>query len=229
LGLLERLHGDIRPERMFATVPGIGHELAARIHEELGIETLADLEAAAYDGRLARVPGLGPKRLRAVRESIAGRFRRRADLPVLTERPRAEPPIAELLEIDSEYRRKAADERLPRIAPQRFNPTREAWLPVLHTRRGGRHYTALFSNTARAHELGMVRDWVVIYRDDQDGPGQWTVVTARSGELQGKRIVRGREAECRDHHVQTAGAPPGAPIDKQQQTVSRVAGVMPAP
>ena len=35
-----------------AAVPGIGPKLAGRIHEQLGIETLADLETAAYDGCL---------------------------------------------------------------------------------------------------------------------------------------------------------------------------------
>ena len=70
------------------------------------------------------------------------------------------------------------------------------WLAILHTQRRTAHYTALYSNSARAHELGTVRDWVVIYRDDADGAGQWTIVTARYGSLTGKRIVRGREAEC---------------------------------
>lgn len=83
-----------------------------------------------------------------------------------------------------------------RIAPRRFNPTSAAWLPVMHTEREERHYTALYSNTARAHEPGMTHDWVVIYRDDHGGDGQWTVVTARYGDLQGRRIVRGREDEC---------------------------------
>jgi putative hydrolase len=66
---------------------------------------------------------------------------------------------------------------------------------VLHTQRGARHYTALFSNTPRAHRLGTTRDWVVVYLD---GPqeGQWTVVTARGGPLAGERVVRGREAAC---------------------------------
>ena len=64
--------------------------------------------------------------------------------------------------------------------------------------------TALFSNTARAHELGTLRDWVVIYRDDHNGAGQWTVVTARYGALQGKRVVRGRENECTDYYNQAA-------------------------
>ena len=43
---------------------------------------------------------------------------------------------------------------LTTIAPRRFNPEGKSWLPVMHTRRGAWHFTALFSNTARAHELG---------------------------------------------------------------------------
>ena len=74
-------------------------------------------------------------------------------------------------------------------------------MPVLHTERGPSHYTALFSNAARAHELGMVHDWVVIYRDDHSGVGQWTILTARYGPLKGKRIVPGREAECEPHYA----------------------------
>jgi putative hydrolase len=81
-----------------------------------------------------------------------------------------------------------------------LNPTGEARLPVLHTQRGERHYTALYSNTARAHELSMTHDWVVVYRDDRNGHGQWTVVTARYGPLRSRRVVRGLEAECATHH-----------------------------
>ena len=68
-------------------------------------------------------------------------------------------------------RYKAATRELPLIAPRRFNPSGEAWLPILHTTRGARHYTALFSNTARAHRAGRTHDWVVIYGDD--GTGEW--------------------------------------------------------
>jgi len=202
LPLLDRLRGDATAERLFSTVPGIGPELAERIHEELGIETLADLEAAAQDGRLGRIRGFGPKRLQAVRESLAGRFRRPppASRRSVHRAPGDAPPVAEILDVDSEYREAATANRLPRIAPRRFNPTREAWLPVLHTARGERHYTALYSNTARAHELGAIRDWVVVYRDDAGGDGQWTVVTARFGRLRGRRIVRGRERECEGHY-----------------------------
>ena len=35
----------------------------------------------------------------------------------------------------------------------------------MHTQREGRHCTALFSNTARAHKLGATRDWVIIERE----------------------------------------------------------------
>jgi len=96
--------------------------------------------------------------------------------------------------------RKAADGSLRTIAPKRFNPSGEAWLPVPHAQRGEWHFTALYSNTARAHELGRTRDWVVIYYYDGDHvEGQCTVVTESRGALAGKRVVRGREEECRAH------------------------------
>jgi DNA polymerase (family 10) len=213
LGLLQRLRGQIGPEHLFITLPGIGLEMASRIHQHLGIETLPELEIAAYDGRLAQVPGMGAKRLRSIRESLAGRLRRRPDIPVSVQPrpPTQPPPVAELLDIDREYREKAAAGRLRRIAPQRFNPTGAAWLPVLHTQRGPRHYTALFSNTARAHELGTTHDWVVVFRDDHDGHGQWTVVTARYGPLRNRRIVRGREPECVEYYSSCESSRQSAP------------------
>ncbi len=199
--LLDRLQAGNAPEKLFATVPDIGPGLARQIHEQLGIETLAELEAAAGDGRLARVPGMGPKRVRAVRESLAGRFRREARAkPAPRSEPSDEPPVAELLDVDRRYRLLAELGRLPRVAPRRFNPTQEAWLPVLHAQHGSRHYTARYSNTARAHELGTTRDWVVISRDAPDGHGQWTVITGRYGKLRNRRVVRGREAECTAHY-----------------------------
>jgi hypothetical protein len=196
LGLLDRLRGRAgEAEAVLATVPGVGSELAGRIHEQLGIETLEELEQAVHDGRLAEVPGMGPKRIRTIREALAGRLQRRR-------RPATppQPPIAELLDVDREYRERAEAGKLKRIAPRRLNPSGEAWLPVLHTRRGAHDYTALYSNTAEAHRQGRTRDWVVLYRDD-DGDGRWTVITARSGPLRGRRVVRGREEECARHYA----------------------------
>lgn len=107
------------------------------------------------------------------------------------------PGVEVLLDVDREYREKARAGLLPRIAPRRMNPEGKSWLPVLHTRFGPWHFTALFSNTIRAHELHRVYDWVVIfYSDPDDGDGQATVVTERRGALTGKRVVRGREPEC---------------------------------
>ena len=58
-------------------------------------------------------------------------------------------------------------------------------------------FTALYSNTARAHELDRTRDWVVLYSyDGHLHEGQHTIVTESRGPLAGKRVVRGREAEC---------------------------------
>jgi DNA polymerase/3'-5' exonuclease PolX len=62
-GALERLQGD--PIHTLASVPGLGPQLAERIHRELGIATLEELETAAHDGRLSHVAGIGPRRIAA--------------------------------------------------------------------------------------------------------------------------------------------------------------------
>lgn len=102
-----------------------------------------------------------------------------------------------LLDVDGQYRREASADRLPKIAPRRFNPQRLTWLPILHTDRADWHFTALYSNTAKAHELGKTHDWVVVYFYDSDHrEGRQTIVTETRGPLEGRRVVRGREAEC---------------------------------
>ncbi|MCA9123880.1 MAG: DNA polymerase III [Planctomycetaceae bacterium] len=224
--LLERLRGGDASERLFATVADIGPKLAQRIHEQLGIETLWELESAANDGRLAQVPGIGRKRLRAVRESLAGRFHRSsAGKAKSASTPDVDASIGELLDVDREYRELAKSGQLPRIAPRHFNPTGAAWLPVLHTERGPRHYTALYSNTARAHELGATHDWVVIYRDDDGSHGQWTVITSSFGKLQGKRIVRGRETACEVYYDGVRTVAESHPTQKYSQLTLIPSGV----
>jgi DNA polymerase (family 10) len=194
--------GDIDAERVLRSLPGVGPRLGRQIHEQLGITTLEELERAAHDGRLSRL-GIGPKRLRGIREALAGRFGRyRFAVPV-----REEPDVAELLAVDHEYRGRADSMSLPTIAPQRFNPNQEPWLPIFQTRRGRWRYRALFSNTALAHRLGRTHEWVVVYFDDGSSSGQRTIVTENRGELRGQRVVRGREQECRNQHGLT---PPGS-------------------
>jgi hypothetical protein len=210
LGLLERLRGRATPEDLLATIPGIGEVLAHRIHEQLGVDTLEQLELAAHDGRLLSVRSIGVRRLAALQGLLAARLsrstRRRAQPLVSADASALEldlfgqaerPPVSMLLSVDSEYRRKARLGHLRRIAPKRFNPAGNAWLPVLHTERADWSLQAMFSNTARAHQLRKTGDWVVIYYDSDGHQDQVTVVTERRGDLAGKRVVRGLESECR--------------------------------
>ena len=195
LSQLERLRGESDPVELFRSVPGVGAVLARRIHDRLHVDTLEALEVAAHDGSLASVPGVGRRRLEAIKAGIASRLSR-------SSRPRSiarsVPTVQALLDVDAEYRRKASRGTLSKIAPKRFNLEGEAWLPVLHTERGQWHFTALFSNTALAHELDRTRDWVVVYFYDGDHQeGQCTIVTETHGALRGRRVVRGREDDCR--------------------------------
>jgi Holliday junction resolvasome RuvABC DNA-binding subunit len=205
LPMLDRLRGETDPVALLESVPGIGRALAERFHGELGIDSLEDLEAAAHDGRLSDLAGIGKKKLGGIIDTLATRLGRVR----LAERAHEAdaPSVAEILDVDREYREKAAAGELHTIAPRRFNPSGESWLPILHTHRGERNYTALFSNTARAHQFGKTRDWVVLYYDAGLDERQATVITAHRGMLAGKRIVRGREPECEQHY---AAAPPCA-------------------
>lgn len=198
LPMLHRLRGESESEALLASVPGVGKITAARLHHDLGIGTLEQLEAAAHDGRLSQVAGLGAKKVAGIIDSLAsrlGRVPRRKD-------ESGKPALEEIFDVDNEYRAKAASGELPVIAPRRFNPKRAAWLPILHTTRGKCHYTALFSNSSRAHELGKTTDWVVLYHDGPAGEGQCTIITSSRGILAGRRIVRGRENECLRYYGQ---------------------------
>ncbi|HUL08739.1 MAG TPA: helix-hairpin-helix domain-containing protein [Candidatus Acidoferrum sp.] len=193
-GQLERLRGAAEPEKLFCSIAGIGPKLARRIHDALHVDTLEALEAAAHDGRLESVPGVGRRRASILRTALGSKLARVR--PAVRHAGR-EPDVATLLDVDREYRTKAAEDSLPKIAPKRFNPEGKAWLPILHAERNHWQFTALFSNTARAHELGRINDWVVIYfHTDTEPEGQRTVVTEKQGELTGRRVVRGRESEC---------------------------------
>jgi hypothetical protein len=119
------------------------------------------------------------------------------------------PDVDLLLDVDREYREKAQAGLLRRIAPRRQNPAHQAWLPILRLRRNGWNFTALFSNTPRAHDLHREHDWVVVAYDDGLGnAGQATVVTEWRGRLDGERVVRGREPECARYYQDQATHPP---------------------
>jgi hypothetical protein len=172
---------------------------------------------AAHSGQLEAVPGIGRRRAEAVRDSVdallsrSGRRRsirnrriagHHQESSVDPHRPTAEPTVETILEVDTEYRQKASAGSLRTIALRRFNPESRAWLPILHTEKNGWHFTALYSNTARAHELDRAKDWVVVYFDRDGTENRSTVVTESAGPLKGQRVVRGREPECLKHYHQ---------------------------
>lgn len=203
LGLVARLRGSSDPETLFQAVPMIGPALARAIHEGLHIDTLEALEAAAHDGRLAKVRGVGRRRVDAIRHSLNDMLARRRPRGAMPDR--SAPEVQDILSVDREYRG-TADE-LPTIRPRRFNATGEARIPILHTERGDWRFTALFSNTAAAHRYGRTRDWVVIYFEkDGAAEGQATVVTQKGGPLDGFRIIRGREKDCVAYYERVAVA-----------------------
>ena len=198
---LESLKGGHDPIALFETIPGVGPKLAHRIIEQLHIDSLESLEVAAHNKRLEKVPGFSPRKVAMVQAWLAqvlGRQRPRLQ----PQEPFAEPSVELILQVDRQYRKKVRDADLPMIAPKRFNPDAKAWLPVMHMTKQGWHFTALFSNTARAHQLNRTHDWVVIYfYDDKDHESQHTVVTETHGALTGQRVVRGRESECREYYA----------------------------
>jgi hypothetical protein len=197
---LDRLEGELAPERLFATIPSIGAVLAKRLAGMLEHDTLEHLAADLRSGE-ADVPGIGPRRRAAILAVLEQRLSRLPAVPDLHFDTLPEPPVSLLLDVDALYRCKASAGTLRRIAPRRFNPNGEAWLPILETRLDGWNLKALYSNTARARRLDRVLDWVVIsFHRDHGRERHCTVVTETHGALAGKRVIRGREEECRAHY-----------------------------
>jgi hypothetical protein len=156
------------PQRALMTLPGVGPRLAETLRDRLGIRTLEQLREAGRDGRLTRF--VGKRQLAGILLAVEARLQReKAPVP-----PADEPPVADLLAVDAAFR--ASDQ------------------PVYLEQRDGWRLRACAANTALAHRLGMTGDWVTIAFARGDAQGERTVVT----EAAGVRIVRGREAECRE-------------------------------
>ncbi len=181
---------------------------------------LADLFAEDGRGELQALPHIGPVIARDLR--LIGPRRRGALRAILAERLARQrrsrlsdtgaghPPVDMLLKADEIYRTRAARGELPTIAPRRFNPEGRAWLPILHARHDDWHRTLLFSNTELAHRLGRTKDWVVVHAQKADRPEErCSIVTETRGELTGRRVLEGREAERLSHYQRpTAAAGP---------------------
>jgi hypothetical protein len=206
LGLADRLESEVSPGKLFTEIPGIGKALAKRIHETLGISTLEELELAAHDGSLEeQVDGIGPEKAEGIVVALSGMLsrssqRRMQQRTAELDEQNEEPPVGLLLNVDTAYRSEAEQGKLKKIAPKRFNPENEQWLPIMKTKHDGWEFTALFSNTARAHERDKTHDWVVLYFEKDGRERQCTVVTAERGKLKGRRVVRGRERQCRQYY-----------------------------
>lgn len=200
LALLDGLRGTIHPESLLVGEAGIGGRLARRVEETLGIVTHAELQVAAGDGRLGKVPGFGARRVRAVHRALTVRFGVRVR-GRLTPASLFRVPLDEVLDVDRQYRACAVRGRLPCVVPPDGVARGFAWPPILHTARGERFYTALFAVTALAHALGKTNDWVVVYAENPHGRRQAMVVTETVGPHAGHRVVRGREHESRERLV----------------------------
>ncbi|MEO1447014.1 MAG: helix-hairpin-helix domain-containing protein [Cyanobacteria bacterium J06635_11] len=197
-------------------VPGFGHERIEQVRS--AVETMLaemplqakkrpDLTQSAPQKPVQRRPAQS-----AERPSPVAPLGRQGDspnrwsaAPALGHDAVESPSLDLLLEVDRQYRYLARAGQLRMITPRRFNPEGRQWLPVMTLKKGGWSFNVLFSNTARAHELGKTDDWVVIhyaYEDEQkkgqgkgqstgQGKGQCTVVTETRGVRRGQRVVRG--------------------------------------
>jgi len=83
LGFLEKLKEEIPPSLAeLLPVPSLGPKKIAMIWKTLGITSLAELEAAAKEGKLRDLPGMGAKSETAILEGIASLGRRSARIPL---------------------------------------------------------------------------------------------------------------------------------------------------
>jgi DNA polymerase (family X) len=53
-------------------IPGLGPKRVKLFHEELKVNSLADLKDALDTGKIAKLPGIGPKLLEKIREGVSG-------------------------------------------------------------------------------------------------------------------------------------------------------------
>jgi len=100
LGFLEKLKKEVHPDlAAWMKVPSLGPKKIAMIWKTLGITTLTQLEAAAKDGKLRDLPGMGAKSETAILEGIASLARRSGRIPLGRAYPLAQEIIATLKKV----------------------------------------------------------------------------------------------------------------------------------
>src|SRR5207237_2645188 len=90
LAELEELEGEVSPELVgLGRFLGFGPKRAVKIGRALGVRTAEELRAAAADGRLAGVPGIGPKTEAKLLAALARESKPRPRRGMLMNRARA--------------------------------------------------------------------------------------------------------------------------------------------
>lgn len=81
--LLDELHRTFPPGVVsLLSVSGVGPKMAARLYQDLGIQSIDELEAAARDGRLAGLERVGPKTASNILRGIEALRSRGSRLPI---------------------------------------------------------------------------------------------------------------------------------------------------
>ena len=78
-------------------VPGIGAKTAMQLYKHLGIKGLGELEAAAREGRIATMPGMGAKKQEALLKSIEALHKRKEGRVLLSVGMRCGAELSEAL------------------------------------------------------------------------------------------------------------------------------------
>lgn len=102
----EKLRGEFAPGLLdIMTVPEVGPKTAMRAAEDLGVESIEDLEAAIRDGSFATLPRVGEKKAQSILKHLEARFSQADRMPIGKALPIAEQAIVALYEAAPEVRR----------------------------------------------------------------------------------------------------------------------------
>src|SRR5688572_15366152 len=100
LNFLEKLKKEVPPGLVeWLPIPGLGPKRAAMIWKALNITTFAELEAAAREGKLRELPGMGAKSETAIIDGIESLSRRSVRIPLGRAYPLAQALISEFKKV----------------------------------------------------------------------------------------------------------------------------------
>lgn len=83
LRFLEKLEAEIPPSLVeLLSIPEVGPKKALLFYKEAGVTSLAELEAAAREGKLSQLPGIGPRTEARILANIEAHTRRSVRMPL---------------------------------------------------------------------------------------------------------------------------------------------------